>query len=394
MVPIQSGAASSAPELAPPLAFWLLLCLLALVGGAVGSAVARRLSNPVRKYRLLYVGAVLPFGLFAYGLLSILDLGAAVRAALVGTATGTAAVDVFFAELLTMTAAGVVSLVAYAPTIRGVRVVRDIDLGTGRAVLQMARWLLGVSVAFALAFTPFRVGVDSGVSTVVIAVGVVTLVVGVLAASPWLVAALRSTERPVGDDVARIDRLRERAELRDDLIRGVRVLDTDEEETANAFVRGLGPTRRLFVTSTFLDAFDDETAAALLGVQAGRVRSRALARRMGAVVAAAVPLLVAFGAEAPTAPLVAVAGVALVGGLWYARRGIVAADDHAAGLLGADAVADALERYADCHAMEPSRRRVPNPLSANVPLGDRIDRLRARSDGRAPAGGDGDPYAN
>jgi len=381
MVLLQSAATTSAPELGPPLVFWLLLCLLALAVGAGGGAVARRLSNPVRKYRLLYVGAVLPFGLFAYGLLSILDLGAAVRATLVGATTGVAATDVFLAEFLTMAAAGTVSLVAYAPTVRGVRAVRGIDLGTGRAVARMARWLLGVSAVFALTFTPFRVGVDSGASAVAVALGVVALVGGVLVASPWAIAALRSTERPVGDGAARIDRLRERAGLGDGPVRGVRVLDTDDEETANAFVRGLGPTRRLFVTSTFLDAFDDDDAVALLGVQAGRVRSRALARRMAAVVAAAVPLLLAFGGGAPTGPLVAVAGGALVAGLWYARRGIVAADDHAADLLGAAAVADALERYADLHAMEPSRRRVPNPLSANVPLGDRIDRLRERDRG-------------
>jgi STE24 endopeptidase len=38
-------------------------------------------------------------------------------------------------------------------------------------------------------------------------------------------------------------------------------------------------------------------------------------------------------------------------------------------------VAEALDRYAEIHAMEPSRRRIPNPLSVNVALGDRIDRL-------------------
>jgi len=379
MVPLQSAVVSSTSALGPPLAFWLFLCLLGAAVGAVGSALARRRSNPVGTYRLLYVGAVLPLGVLAYGLLSILDLGAAVRAALVGAATGVAAVDVFLAEFLTMAAAGTVALVAYAPTIRGVRAVRDIDLGTGRAVARMARWLTGVSVVFALAFTPFRIGIGSGTSTVAVGVGLVALVVVVLAASPWAIAALRSTERPAGDTAARIARLRERVGLGADLVRDVRVLDTDDEGTASAFVRGLGPTRRLFVTSTFLDAFDDADAAALLGVQAGRVRSRALARRLGAVVAAALPLLAAFGTGAPTGPLVVVAGGALVGGLWYARRGIVAADDHAAALFGADAVAGAFERYAETHAMEPSRRRVPNPLSANVPLGDRIDRLRERT---------------
>ncbi|UIO99975.1 peptidase [Halobaculum sp. CBA1158] len=379
MVPLQSAVASSTADLGPPVAFWVLLCLLGAVVGVVGSAVARRLSNPVGKYRLLYVGGVLPLGVLAYGLLSVLDLGAAVRAALAGGSTGTVAVDVFLSEFLTMAAAGTVALVAYAPTVRGVRAVRDIDLGTGRAVALMARWLLGASAVFALVITPFRLGLGVGTSTVTVAVGLIVLVVGALAASPWVVGVLRSTRKPSGDDAARIDRLRERAGVGSGLVDEVRVLDTDDEETANAFVRGIGPARRLFVTSTFLDALDDETAAALLAVQAGRVRSRALSRRMGAVIAAAVPLIAAFsGSGGPNGPLVAVACVALVGGLWYARRGIVAADDRAAGSVGADAVADALERYAEVHAMEPSRRRVPNPLSANVALGDRIDRLRGR----------------
>jgi STE24 endopeptidase len=55
-----------------------------------------------------------------------------------------------------------------------------------------------------------------------------------------------------------------------------------------------------------------------------------------------------------------------------------AADDRAADRMGADAVADALDRYASVHGMEPARRRVPNPLSVTVALGDRIDRLRER----------------
>ncbi|MFC7070039.1 peptidase [Halobaculum lipolyticum] len=380
MFALQSAAA--APDLASPLAFWIVLCVLALVVGAVGSAVARRLSNPVAKYRLLYVGVVFPIGVLSYGLLSVLDLGAAVRAALLGPSPDPGVVAGFLAEFLTMAAGGTVALVAYAPTIRGVRAVRDVDLGTGRAVARMARWLLGVSAAFALVFAPLRMGLGGTPSTVAVAGGLGALVVCLLAASPWVIAALRSTRRPADDDAERLARLRDRAGLGDDAVRDVRLLDTDDEQTASALVRGLGPTRRLFVTTTFLDAFDDDTATALLAVQAGRLRSRALARRFVAVLAPAIALLAAFAGDGgPFGLLVAVAVVALVGGLWYARRGILAADDRAAERVGADAVADALERYAAFHALEPSRRRVPNPVSANVALGDRIDRLRERGAG-------------
>jgi STE24 endopeptidase len=66
----------------------------------------------------------------------------------------------------------------------------------------------------------------------------------------------------------------------------------------------------------------------------------------------------------------------VLGGFWLSRRGVRAADEYAADQVGAATVVDAFERYATVHSMDPSRRRVPNPLSVNVALGDRIDRLR------------------
>jgi STE24 endopeptidase len=74
--------------------------------------------------------------------------------------------------------------------------------------------------------------------------------------------------------------------------------------------------------------------------------------------------------------LLAAAGGVVLGGFWLTRRGVRAADEYAASRVGASTVADAFERYAAVHSMEPTRRRVPNPLSVNVALGDRIDRLR------------------
>jgi STE24 endopeptidase len=67
--------------------------------------------------------------------------------------------------------------------------------------------------------------------------------------------------------------------------------------------------------------------------------------------------------------------------LWATRRGVRAADDYAAERVGRDAVADALERYADVHDMEPSRQRLSNPFARSPPLGNRIDRLRAQAGG-------------
>ncbi|WP_313692918.1 peptidase [Halorarum halobium] len=378
MFVLQSEPSAAAPALGPPLALWVLLCLVALVVGLVATAITRRLSNPVGKFRLLYLGVLLPLGLLAYGLLSLLDLGAALRAPLVGPRSGP--LGVVLADFLTMLAAGVIGLAAYAPTVPAVRDARDIDLGVGESLAAMARYLAGLSLVFALAFAPFRLGgTDSPLALVA---GLAVLVGLLVAASPWLVEALRSTHRPSGADADRVADLRKRAGLD---VRDVRVLDTDDEETASALVRGPPRFRRLFVTSTFLDAFEDDVATALLAVQAGRLRSHALARRMAAVVVPVFPLAAAVSGDGPAWLLLLAAVVALVGGLGFARRGVLAADDDAAERVGPDVLVAAFERYAAFHNLEPSRRRVPNPLSANVPLGDRIDRIRER--GADAAGG-------
>jgi len=364
MVPLQS----TAPSLGPPTVFLVLLIFAGAGFGAVGSAVARRLSNPVSKYRLLYLGALVPFALLSYGLLALLEFGGAVAAATVGTADPLGSL---VADVTGLLGAGVVWLAAYAPTIRGVRAVRGIDLSTATAVVRMARYVVGVSVAVAVVMLPLRLG--PGVSPLGLAGALAVLILVGVGASPWIVAAFRSTTPPSESEHDRLTTLRTRAGLD---VRDTRVLDTDDEETAAVYVRGPPGYRRLFVTSTFLDRFDDGTAAALLAVQAGRVRAHLLARRAGAAVLAAAPLVAAVAGWGPRWPLLGAAvGVVLVG-FWLARRGVRAADDAAAETVGSDAVADAFERYAEVHALEPSRRRVPNPLSVNVALGDRIDRLR------------------
>jgi len=360
---------SASPSLGPPLVFLVVLVVAGVGLGALGSAVARRLSNPVGKYRLLYLGVLVPFALLSYGVLALLEFGGAV-AVTIGTS---GPLGSLIADATGLLGAGVVWLAAYAPTIRGVRAVRDIDLSTTTAAVRMARYVVGVSVGVAVVMLPVRVG--SGVSPLGL-VGVVAalfLVGG--GASPWIVAALRSTTPPSESARDRLATLRDRAGLE---VRDTLVLDTDDEETAAAYVRGPPGYRRLFVTTTFLDRFDDGTAAALLAVQAGRVRTRLLVRRAGSAALASVPLVAAVAGWGPRWPLLGSAvGVVLVG-FWLARRGVRAADDVAAETVGGDAVADAFERYAEVHALEPTRRRVPNPLSVNVALGDRIDRLRER----------------
>ncbi|GAB6860673.1 peptidase [Haloplanus litoreus] len=362
---------SAAPSLGPPLVVLTLLLVGGVVLGAVSSAIVRRLSNPVGKYRLLYVGVLFPFALLAYGVLALLEFGDAVVAATLGGTGGVVAT--LLADFVGMLAAGCVGLLAYAPTIRGVRAVRDVDLSTGRTFVRMARYVVGLCAVVTVLVAPLRLG--PGVSPLALvglfAVALSALLVG----SPWLLTSLRSTITPDEATRDRLATLRERAGLD---VRDVRVFDTDNEETATVHVRGPPGYRRLFVTTTVLDRFDDGTAAALFAVQAGRVRRHLLLRRAGTAILATAPLVAAVTGLEPRWLFLGAAVAVVLVGFWACRCAVRAADDDAAARVGPDAVADALERYAAVHAMEPIRRRVPNPLSVNVALGDRIDRLRGR----------------
>jgi len=359
------------PSLGPLLVAFVGLALAGGIVGALGTVVVRRLSNPVGKYRLLYAAVLFPFALLSYALLALLGFGPAVVAALPALPDLPGAV---LANLVDFLAAGAVWLIAYAPTVRGVRAARDIDLSTGTALAKMIRYVLGVSVVLAVAIAPLRT-VPSDASPLYFAAALAVIGVGFQYASPWLVPLLRSTRAPSGEHADRIETLCSRAGLD---VRDVHVVDSDEEETANAFVRGPPGYRRLFVTSTFLDAFADEHAAALLAIETGRIRHRLLEIRLFTVVVGGLALIASVTGAGPRWPLLGLALGAVVLGFWLSRRRVLAADAFAADRVGAAVLADALDRYAAVHSLDPSRRRFPNPLSVNVALGDRIDRVRDR----------------
>lgn len=351
--------------------------MLALAGallGTAGSAVVGRLSNPVGKYRLLYAGVLVPFALLAYGLLALLGFGSALVATLPLDVPGPLAT--VLSDLLELLGAGTVWLAAYAPTVRRLGDVRDVDLPTGRALARMARWIVGTSVVVTVVIAPLRIA-PSSASPVAGAVLLAAAGTGFLVAAPWIISLLRGASEPTGDAAERVDALRARAGLD---VRDVRVIDTDDEQTASALVRGPPGYRRLFVTTTFLDRFDDGTATALLAIRAARLRARVLAIRVVTAVAGGILLVAAVAGAGPRFPLLGGSAAVVLVGFWRSRRGVRAADADAAERVGAGTVADALDRFAEVHAMEPTRRRVPNPLSPNAALGDRIDRLRERAD--------------
>lgn len=368
MVPLQS----SAPALAPALAALVVLALFGAAVGALGSAVVRRLSNPVGKYRLLYAGVLFPFALLAYVVLAAVGIGQAILAPV---SFPIEVAETVLVDFVTFLAAGSVWLAAYLPTVRGVRAVRDVSYPTRRALADMGRYVLGLCALLAVVVPVLQRAQTTG-SPLVLAVVLAAFALAFLYASPWLLAALRSTTTPTGETADRLDRLRTRAGLD---VRDVRVFDTDDEETATTLVRGPPGYRRLFVASTFLDRFDDETATALLAVEAGRLRAHVLEAAVGTVGVAGVALVASFSGWAPRWPALGVAVALLLAGFWDVRRRIRAADDYAAERVGPGTLADAFERYAEVHALEPPHRRFPNPLSIRVPLGDRIDRLRERA---------------
>ena len=352
----------------------LLLALFAGLVGALGSAAVRRLSNPVAKYRLLYVLVLAPVTLGVYWFVARAGFGPTV-AAWFGLESGLVAEAIGnVAEFL---AAGAVWLTAYAPTILGVRDARGIDLPASRALRTMARYVVGVSVVLALVITP--VTASAVTSPPVLVVGVVAVGAVLLYGSPWLIPLVRTTTQPTDELGARIDDLRERAGLE---VRDVRLLQ-EGLETAETSVRGPPGYRRLFLTATFAERFDDEVAAALLAVEAAHLDRHLAEVRIGTVVITGATLVASVTGIGPQWPTVGVAVAALLAGLAISRRAVQAADDEVAARIAPDTLATALERYAAAHGTEPSRRRVPNPLSTTVALGDRIDRLRERPDGGA-----------
>lgn len=124
-----------------------------------------------------------------------------------------------------------------------------------------------------------------------------------------------------------------------------------------------------------MDVFEDKTATALLAIEAGRIDTHVFEIRVSTVIVAGIALIASLTGNGSRWSFLGLSIVVLLVGFWLSRRQIRAADEYAAERVGDFELSDALNRYADVHVIEPSRRQFPNPLSVNVPLGDRTDRL-------------------
>ncbi|PHQ38926.1 peptidase, partial [Halorubrum persicum] len=238
------------PSISAAVAAFVGLALIGGLIGIVGTVVVRRLRNPVGKYRLLYGVVLFPYVLLSYAVLALTGSGAAFLTALPASPE---LLDEVLSQFATFLAAGCIWLVSYLPTVRGVRDVRDVELATGPAISKMARYVVGLSAVLTVVLTPLQV-FSLASSPLVFVLALVILILGVLYASPWLIPVLRSTSTPIGERADRVEQLCSQAGFN---VRDIRILETENEETASTVVRGPPNYRRLFVTSTFLDVFDD-----------------------------------------------------------------------------------------------------------------------------------------
>ncbi|GAB7092129.1 hypothetical protein JCM18237_24000 [Halorubrum luteum] len=187
----------------------------------------------------------------------------------------------------------------------------------------------------------------------------------------------RELREPTDAERAHLDRLRETAGL--DVDR-VAIVETTGDASVDVAVRGPPRRRVLFLTDYVLDELDEDVALGLLAAEAGRVRTyygefRAVA--VAAVVgllAAIVTTIVPFDSGFLSVILVGLAS------FWVGRRVQYVADDRAADAVGADRVADAFEHVADLRGVEPETGDWSTWFEVQPALGDRIARLRERSD--------------
>jgi STE24 endopeptidase len=259
-------------------------------------------------------------------------------------------------------ASTVVLAVGRLATLPGAVVVRRRSLEVGLAAGSWGRWLRDLAVAFALGWLLTSLALVGAVAAarawpdswwVVLAPVAAAVVVLLSFLVPVVVEPLFARLTPMAESPLR-DELLELAARDGVAVRDVLVADASRRTTAlNAYVSGLGSTRRVVVHDTLLDRERDDEVRAVVAHELGHVvahdvRTGTVLGALGAalaVVAAAVVLssswVLGLGDAASTSDP-AVAGLLLAGGAW-------------AGLLGAplqSVVSRRVERRADQHCLD------------------------------------------
>ncbi len=261
-----------------------------------------------------------------------------------------------------VSAATFVLVVTRAATLPAAVVVRRRSLEAGLATGSWARWMRDLVVGFALGWLLTALALVGWVAVahawpeawwIVLAPVAGALVIVLSFLVPVLVEPLFARVTPMPESPLR----RELLELaaRDGVAVGdVLVADASRRTTAlNAYVSGLGSTRRVVVHDTLLDRDRDDEVMAVVAHELGHVVAHDV--RTGTILGAAGAALAVVGAAvllsrswvlglghaaSPSDP--AVVGLLLVGGAWV-------------GLLGApvqSAVSRRVERRADQHCLD------------------------------------------
>jgi STE24 endopeptidase len=258
-------------------------------------------------------------------------------------------------------ASSLVLVVTRALTLPGAVVVRRVSLEHGLAAGPWSRWWRDVALAFVLAWVLGTAALVGWVAAarwwpdgwwIVVAVVAGLLVVLLSFLVPVVIEPLFARFTPMPGGVLR-DRLLALAAADGILVGDVLVADASRRSTAlNAYVSGLGATRRIVVHDTLLGRGRDDEAAAVVAHELGHVaahdvRTGTILGAGGAVLAVAAVSL-ALSAETlrdlvhvTVAGDPAVVGFLLAAGAW-------------AGLLGApvqNAVSRRIERRADQHCL-------------------------------------------
>ncbi|TKX75055.1 hypothetical protein EXE46_05380 [Halorubrum sp. GN11_10-6_MGM] len=348
----------------------------------VAARLALRTSAPTVWLRRLLV-SLLPVAGVAYLLFGLAGVGSTARRALAAPLLGssppavTSVAGDLAAQFALFLSAGCVTLAAYAVTVPAIREARDVELSTATAVRRVARFALVLAVMLTAVFVPFE-RLVRGEDLAAAPVAVVLLVAVFSVATPVLIRVARSHRAPTAAERERLESLGERVGL---AAADVRVL-TDADETIEIRLRGLPMRRTLYVSTFALRRLDDDALGALLAVNVGIVAHHYRAVKRGPLFGLVVLGTAALASDS-TLAIGAVLALALAGWLptlWLARRAIRRADDHAAERLGPGAVADALERVAAEQNLDVPTGGPGTVLKSRPPLGERIDRLRDRSD--------------
>lgn len=358
----------------------LLLVFLLIVSVVVfwtAAAITKRLSDPVARLRLLAIGGFSLAGVISYGLFGAIETGTILTNAL-GSPLTNSPVGGFAAKLLTCLLASSVVLVADLSVFPTVSDVRDLERTARKEALAFSRILLVFSACVAIVLTLLEPALFGDGSPVLALAGVVSLFGLLYAVLPVFAAKLGAGRRPTDDEADRINSLCQTGDLTPST---VRVLDGSSTETLKTHVRRTVRGQYFYVTDYFLDSLDDDAAAALVAAAAGQATLYCLEYKVFGLLSVVAIGTLAITSGGWTGVIAAFGSIAVLVPvfLWGGRRLQFRADAYAADRVGAGAVADAFERVADLHGIEPSRGRFSRFFKPRPPLGRRIDRLRERA---------------